>query len=323
MVTGNHDIPAAFGKATALDIFKTLGTENLHRIISRPELLTVETKSGPVQVLGLPWPTRNVLMTKEEYKNLADEEITKKIEEMYTRVIETFAKGLSPQAPSVLLAHLTAAEATYSGSERSTMIGKDPVFLTSVLANPAFDYVALGHIHKHQNLNPTGYPPVVYPGSIDRVDFGEEFDPKGFCIVSLKRGDTTYRFLPTTCARTFLTIGVTITDKGDPTAAILEEIDKYRNNLADAVVRVFYTIDEERKSLVDLKRVRAALEPAFLVAGIIRKTEGSQRIRRVQVSENLGMLEALDKYIFNHPELESYAEDLRSYATRLEQELNK
>ncbi|MCI0528496.1 MAG: exonuclease subunit SbcD, partial [Nitrospira sp.] len=56
MITGNHDIPAAYGKATALDIFKTLGSENLYRIITRPELLTVETKSGLVQVLGLPWP---------------------------------------------------------------------------------------------------------------------------------------------------------------------------------------------------------------------------------------------------------------------------
>lgn len=320
MVTGNHDIPAAFGKATALDIFKTLGSENLYRVITRPELSTVKTKNGPVQILGLPWPTRNVLMTKEEYKNLTDEEIKKKIEEMYTGVIDSYAKRLDPNIPSVLLSHLAAAEATYSGSERSTMIGKDPVFLTSVLANPAFDYVALGHIHKHQNLNPTGYPCVVYPGSIDRVDFGEEYDDKGFCIVSLKKGGATYRFIRT-CARPFLTIGVTITQKGDPTQDILQEIDKYRNRLADAVVRVFYTIDEEREKLVDLKKVRAALEPAFLVTSIVRKTEGAQRVRRVQVSENLSMLEALDKYIFNHPDLEPLAEDLKTYAARLEQEL--
>jgi exonuclease SbcD len=322
MVTGNHDIPAAYGKASALDIFKTLGSEKLYRVITRPELITVETRSGPVQILGLPWPTRHALLTREEYKHLTDEEITRKIEESYTGIIDFYAQRLDPQIPSVLLAHLAAAEATYSGSERSAMIGKDPVFLTSVLANPAFDYVALGHIHKHQNLNPGGYPPVVYPGSIDRVDFGEEFDEKGFCMVSLKKGEASYRFLPT-CARPFLTIGVNITNKEDPTLDILQEIDKYRPRLNGAVVRIFYTVDEERESLVDLKRVRAALEPAFLVAGIIRKTENVKRTMRVPISESLGMLEALDKYIFNNPDLQPYAEDLKSYATRLEQELMK
>lgn len=320
MITGNHDIPAAYGKASALDIFKTLGSDKLYRVITRPELITVETRSGPVQILGLPWPIRSNLMTRDEYKNLTDEEITKKIEEIYTRVIDSYAQRLDPQVPSVLLAHLTAAEATYSGSELSAMIGKDPVFLTGTLANPAFDYVALGHIHKHQNLNPRGYPPVVYPGSIDRVDFGEEFEDKGFCMVSLKKGEASYQFL-STCARPFLTIGVNITNKQDPTLDILQEIDKYRPRLNGAVVRIFYTVDEEREGFVDLKRVRAALEPAFLITGITRKTDDVKRSRRVSISENLGMLEALDKYIFNNPELQSHAEDLKRYAARLEQEL--
>jgi exonuclease SbcD len=200
------------------------------------------------------------------------------------------------------------------------MIGKDPVFLTGTLANPAFDYVALGHIHKHQNLNPRGYPPVVYPGSIDRVDFGEEFEDKGFCMVSLKKGEASYQFL-STCARPFLTIGVNITNKEDPTLDILQEIDKYRPRLNGAVVRIFYTVDEEREGFVDLKRVRAALEPAFLITRITRKTDDVKRSRRVSISENLGMLEALDKYIFNNPELQPHAEDLKRYAARLEQEL--
>jgi len=322
MVAGNHDIPAAYGKATALDIFRTLGAPSLYRVVTRPELLTLETKKGPVQILGLPWPSRNALVTKEAYKNFTDEEITKKIQEIYTEALDSYVRHLDPKVPSVLLAHLAAAEATYSGSERSAMIGKDPVFLTGALANPAFDYVALGHIHKHQNLNPKNDPPVVYPGSIDRVDFGEEFDKKGFCMVSLKKGEAAYRFVPT-CARTFLTIGVTATGKEDPTQAILQEIDKYRPNLNDAVVRVFYTVDAERENLVDLKRIRSALEPAFLVAGIIRKTENSQRVRRTQISENLGMLEALEKYILSRPELQPISEELKMYAAKLEQELFK
>ncbi len=48
----------------------------------------------------------------------------------------------------------------------------------------------MGHIHKHQNLtrDREEAPPVIYSGSMERIDFGEEGDPKGFCWVELDRG---------------------------------------------------------------------------------------------------------------------------------------
>ena len=63
------------------------------------------------------------------------------------------------------------------------MIGNDHVLLLSNVALPQFEYVALGHIHKTQVLVET--PPVVYSGSMQRVDFSEEKDPKGFYVVDV------------------------------------------------------------------------------------------------------------------------------------------
>ena len=62
------------------------------------------------------------------------------------------------------------------------MLGSDHVLLRSSVALPQFDYVALGHIHKHQVIGQN--PHVVYSGSIQRIDFGEENDEKGFCVLS-------------------------------------------------------------------------------------------------------------------------------------------
>ncbi|GAG99754.1 unnamed protein product, partial [marine sediment metagenome] len=265
-----------------------------------PELLDIETRSGPVQIFGLPWPTKNLFLTKEEYKDFNDEESTKEIQKRASKKIKEYARMMKPGTPAIFTAHLAAAEASYSGSERSAIIGRDPVFSTQVLAQKEFDYVALGHIHKFQDLNLNNHPPVVYPGSIERINFGEEKDDKGVCLVNIENGKTSYEFIPLP-ARKFVTIDVVIGEEQDPTNTLIGEIEKY--DLSESVVRLFYTMPAEREDLLDFKRINSALEGAFLVTAIAKKSKPIERLQRTEISEDLGMLEAMDKYIQNSPGL--------------------
>jgi len=317
MINGNHDNPVSFGKATTLDIFDTLNVFGI-RVVTEPELLDIETKGGPVQVFGLPWPTKNLFLSKEEYKDFNDEEITKEIQKRASEKIREFARMMKPDIPAIFAAHLAVAEATYSGSERSAIIGRDPVFSTQVLAQKEFDYVALGHIHKFQDLNLNNHPPVVYPGSIERINFGEEKDDKGVCLVNIEKGQTSYEFIPVP-ARKFVTIDITIPEGQDPTDTLIKEIEKY--DLAEAVARIFYTLPGEKKNLLDFNRINTALEEAFLITTIAEKTKPLERVQRVEISENLGMLEAMDKYIQNNPDLVPLSGELKTYAQKLEREL--
>ena len=318
MINGNHDNPVSFGRATSLDIFDILNISGV-RVVTEPEILNIETKAGPVQVFGLPWPTRNLFLTKEEYKDFTDEEITKEIQKRANEKIREFARMVKPGAPAIFAAHLAAAEATYSGSERSAIIGRDPVFRTQVLAQKEFNYVALGHIHKFQDLNLNHHPPVVYPGSIERINFGEEKEDKGVCMVNIEEGNTSYEFIPLP-ARKFITIDVIISQEQDPTNTLVGEIEKV--DLSEAVVRVFYTLPAEREDLLDFKRISFALEKAFLVTVIARKFKPLERRKRVEeMTENLGMLEAMDKYIQNNSDLVPLTEELKTYAQELEKEL--
>jgi exonuclease SbcD len=317
MINGNHDNPVSFGRATSLDIFDTLNVSGV-RVVTKPELLNIETKSGPVQVFGLPWPTKNLFLTKEEYKDFNDEEVTKEIQKRASKKIKEYARIMKPGTPAIFAAHLAAAEATYSGSERSAMIGRDPVFSTPALAQKEFDYVALGHIHKFQDLNLNNHPPVVYPGSIERINFGEEKDDKGACLVNIKNGKTSYEFIPLP-ARKFVTIDVVIGEEQDPTNTLIGEIEKY--DLSEAVVRLFYTMPADKEDLLDFKRINSALEGAFLVTTITKKSKPIERLQRTEISEDLGMLEAMDKYIQNSPGLIPLSEELKTYAQELEKEL--
>ena len=58
IIVGNHDNPISFGKANSLEIFGDIPLNGFH-VIAKPELLHLETKNGPVQIVGIPWPTRN------------------------------------------------------------------------------------------------------------------------------------------------------------------------------------------------------------------------------------------------------------------------
>jgi DNA repair exonuclease SbcCD nuclease subunit len=60
-----------------------------------------------------------------------------------------------------------------------------------------FDYVAAGHIHRHQVLESPceNGPPIVYPGSPERISFAERDEPKGAVLVESDGRGLTHRFV--------------------------------------------------------------------------------------------------------------------------------
>jgi exonuclease SbcD len=162
-----------------------------------------------------------------------------------------------------------------------------------MLAEPVWDYVALGHIHKHQSLNEDRYPPVVYSGSLERIDFGEEKEEKGFCWVELVRGKTVWNFVPV-AARPFHTIKVDARTAEDPTRAVLAELE--HEDFHSAVVRVQIEILAEQEALLREREIDKALSEAAHVL-ITRDIESDVRVRLQDVSpEALTPMELLEKY---------------------------
>lgn len=275
LVAGNHDTPHAIGRANAIEIFDTLGVENVH-VIQRPQLLTIPTRGGPVQVVGLPWIVRSALLAREEYKGLSLEEVNALIAEKVTNIVahpqEGLISQLDPSLPTVFTAHGTVQGATYS-SERSVMLGQEVILTPSLVAHPSFGYVALGHIHKHQALH--DHPPVVYSGSIERIDFGEEREQKGFVLAQVQCGGAEWEFIPLP-TRPFVTIEVEATGP-DPTAQVMAAIGE--REIEGAVVRLIIHTTAEWEPLLRDEEIRRALEPAFHLAALVRDVERPTRLR--------------------------------------------
>ncbi len=299
LVEGNHDIPAVDGRATALDIFGTLGVPNV-TIGARPGVHAVATPSGPIQVLALPWARRSALLARDEARGMSPEDINELIGRRLADLVAECAAGLDPAVPAVVAGHLSVAEAVTS-SEQSMMLGRDYVLRRSSLALPQFEYVALGHIHRHQVLGER--PLVVYSGALQRVDFGEEGEEKGFCVVELDpdrpQGGrmTSFEFVPV-AARRLLTICATVRDGDpDPTQAALREIA--RHDLAGAVVRLRVSVGAEDEPRLEDARLREALGGAHYLVSISREIRhGASRTRLgEEYNASVGPQRVLEMYL--------------------------
>jgi len=317
LVAGNHDLPNAIGRAHTLEIFGVLEIDNVY-VARSPTLFDIETRSGPVQVGVLPWIVRSGLLTQEALKNKSMQETDALVLEHVEAILngpDGLTARLKSDVPHILVAHSSVQGATY-GSERSVMLGNDIVLPLHLLKNPAWDYVALGHIHKHQALEEERFPPVVYSGSIERIDFGEERERKGFVIAQVTRGMCTWEFVPLE-TRPFVTLHVQA-DGDDPTTQILAQIA--RTPLKEAVVRLLIQTTVERNPLIDEKAILAALGDAFHVAAIVRSVIRSERIRLGGSSDMAGLtpLDMLARYLQIKQTPEAHITQLLEYARTLD-----
>ncbi len=299
LLVGNHDLPAASSRATAMDIFPTLEVANIH-VGNSLKTYDVPTPSGPLQVLAVPWPRRSAILSREDSRGMSIEQVRQTLEERLTDGIEVAASQLDPTIPAILTGHVTVNGATV-GTERSMMLGQDHVLLVSALDRPQVEYIALGHIHKHQILRPDP-PMVVYSGSLQRVDFSEEGDEKGFCVIDLDpaapQGQRMTKFeFHKLDARSFVTVDVTVEPQDvDPTATVVRAIA--RKEIAGAVVRVRISLAAESDAHLKETEIRAALEPAHFIASISREVAGTRRTRiSPSEGEDLQPMQALGLYL--------------------------
>ncbi|MGB9300458.1 MAG: exonuclease SbcCD subunit D [Anaerolineae bacterium] len=318
LLIGNHDLPLAAGKAASTEIFSTLDVPNVV-VATTVESHLIETKSGAVQVVAVPWPVRSHLQAKAQFRGKTTDEVNEELAEAVTGLVRREIEGLDPDLPIVLAAHVTVfgAETSYGG-QASVFLGRDVIFPNSLLADRAFDYVALGHIHKHQVVREAN-PPVAYSGSIERIDFGEEKEEKGFILVELEKGRTGFRFVPLP-VRDFLTIEVKA-DGPDPTAQVLEAIANH--DLDEKVVRLIVRTSAEKEPLLNEAEVFAALSSAFHVAALIKDVERPVRLRIGERNyEEMTTREILETYLKVKQVPRQRAQVLLRYAEQLSQDLD-
>ncbi|MHB8104866.1 MAG: metallophosphoesterase family protein [Dehalococcoidales bacterium] len=297
LLTGNHDLPNAIGRATATEIFDTLAIKNVY-VANKPETYKIPTAGGDIQIVAIPWLRRSALLASEDTKNLNMEQLNQKMQGAIAKTISDRAAALDPSLPAILVAHLSVSSAK-AGSESMMSIGQEPILLLSNVALPTFDYIALGHIHKQQVLSEN--PPVVYAGSLERIDFGEENDEKGFYVIDIeikgKKKQVSFKFQPVN-ARRFLTISLDLkAEETDPSAAIIHAIDEQQDKLKNAIVRLNISLPSSLEGQLRNNDIREALKDTQNYT-IARDIQRETRLRLGSRSaEEITPLDALKAYL--------------------------
>jgi exonuclease SbcD len=324
LLIGNHDLPNATGKATSTEIFDTLSVSNVY-VAGKPDIYPIPTKHGIIQIVSLPWLRRSALLSKEDYKNLNFEQLNQRMQESLTNIINTLAAKLDPALPAILAAHIWVVGAML-GTEKMMTIGQEHTLLQSNITNPAFDYIALGHIHRRQVLQYN--PPVVYAGSLEKLDFGDEDDEKGFYIIDIEtdsagKKQVAFDFHPTN-GRRFLTIDVALTTQDtDPTAVILAKISEQADKVKDAIVRLQLSLPSEIEGFLKDNEIRNALKDAyyFTIARDIKR-ESRPRLGNWTAAE-VTPIDALKIYLEQKKASPERVKELLEYGQKLIEDSNK
>jgi exonuclease SbcD len=317
LLVGNHDLSPALGRAHALQEWETIPVPHV-RVISKPCFYGPEDLEGlPIQVIGLPWISRSNLMASLELSAAEPGRVYEEIEQRLVSLVQGWLEThADPTLPTILAAHASVQGATY-GAERAVMLGADLVLPGSLVRDPRLSYVALGHIHKRQDLNPGAQPPVIYPGSIERVDFGEVNDDKAFVIAEVEPGKDTRVEWRMLSGRRFLDLHRRFASAEEIQYG-QEDCLPHPDELRDAVVRLVLEYPAEHEPLLNEVELRRRAESCFEFH-LVRRPQREARLRLPSDTaiSSLTALDLLDVYWRSTNAPDDDAEALRLLARQV------
>ena len=312
LLVGNHDLSPAAGRAHAIQEFDTLQVPFI-KVLQKPEFLTPKDLwDVPVQVIAMPWISRSGLMASLEAGAVDASALFSGIESRISELVEGWIDEADNQLPLILTAHASVEGALF-GAERMVMLGSDLVLPISLVKDERLDYTAMGHIHKPQDLNEGGHPPVIYPGSIERVDFGEAKDDKFFVIAEVTRGKTEVEWKKLEGTRPFIERRAVLESSENVTEILKSALPK---DVSDAIVKLTVEYPRELDSLIDESALRKYAEKAFEFHLVKRpKVEARVRIPEGQTVSSMSPLDLLAQY-FESAKVKD-AEDLQKLAQEI------
>lgn len=274
--------------------------QNVH-IVTEPQVLSFDN----ADIAVLPGFDRGVFRAK--FPGISSEEEN----EVFTKELGNIVLGLkaqcSPNKKSILMAHYTVPGCNTESGQAMMLTKFEPILPAECLLAADFDLVALGHIHRPQEV--PNIKKCFYSGAVNAMNFNDEGQERGFWIHHFHHAENAGAYLHTseffrTPYREFITIHLA---DADVTAINLGNYDevalkywRYDGKLSGKIVRILYSCSYENKKALKAKEAvleRELLEDgAFMVWEILpEKTE--ELVNRTELAATTDPEKNLRKYL--------------------------
>ncbi|MCL4439487.1 MAG: exonuclease subunit SbcD, partial [Firmicutes bacterium] len=297
--TENHDNPMAFKN------IRSMGIPNLY-VITKPQIFTIQTNSGPLQIAGVPGLDKGNFRTLNPGMDPSEE--NQVCSKLLGDVVLGLGAQVNPEMPSIMLAHYSIAGCELDNGQQHIFTQNEVILPREALTVSPFDLVCLGHIHRAQEV-PHCDRPVFYSGSLNGLTFNEEGQEKGFWIHDInnkKHAGFCYqhisRFIKTP-AREFLTMEVDFTDSVDLQFDMKWKLAGIGPDMANTlltfptvskIVRLHFRCTDDQAKQLSLKEMEKLLLTggAFYVSEI-KRIKDVDYLSKQELSENTGPMESL------------------------------
>ncbi|MCL4435610.1 MAG: exonuclease SbcCD subunit D [Thaumarchaeota archaeon] len=262
-IPGNHDVPKA---APSLSMTRGLAEARAPRFYLQSDLpekpLILQARDNrKVGFIPIPYLAPQSAVHLEEIESNQDlkERYNLFLRNLISRLLED--QRLKEVEHLIVMAHGTVSGATY-GSERSFVSFEIPIWAETLLQGKV-DYIAMGHIHMPQAI--LGGP-VYYPGSIERMSFGEEGQEKAYLVLEEEKGELkpSYQPLP---SRPMMSIKAANLPTTDPTAG-LKKIIETANIPRGALLRMLVKIP--RRVVLNIGDLESELQKKGILYHVIQ-----------------------------------------------------
>lgn len=260
IIAGNHD--SAERLSNCGELLAAAGLHICGAIEREPKTVTV----GDAEIFFLPWTT------EEKVRSVYSEERERinSLEDAYRVVADKYRARFTPGKRHILMAHAFITNSVTSTSDRAAEIG----YATQVPASvfDGFDYVALGHIHRPQDVGET----IRYSGTPMIYSFGKE-EKQEKSVTILDTSDLSRKQVPLPLLHRWTTVTGTLEEVLHPDLddvmingyvrvrvtdsflglEVLSELKRVYPNLVDAAGKTF---DNENSSVTMTVEELEALE---------------------------------------------------------------
>ena len=283
IIAGNHD--SALRIDGIANLLSHLGIFALGRpkLAHQGGVLQIETKHGPLCVAALPFASERRLLKFDDLWEKNELEQRQHYQSLMAQLFQNLASGFQEESVNVVMAHVTVEGAKLAHSEVDYYT-RDIYSLPGQMLPTKAQYIALGHIHKPQQI-PNSVP-TYYSGSLIQVDFGEVDEEKGFNLITVEPNQPAFvEFKPLSCPKPLKII------RCDETH-LEETLAKYQEH--PGFLKAIVELNEPKLGLAD--QVRKVCPQALMVEAKWLETDKTAVTEAAEAYEPFDPVETFRRY---------------------------